>query len=109
MLSISVRLRVDRDLILPASADLHIVVSLQIYPYNIFNFFLAVGIYLVRWRRKKADLPRASFKAWDVAVVFNILTNIFLIVMPWYPPAAGRNGGNVSFWYGSSTATGCGM
>ena len=52
------------------------------------------------------NLPRGEFKAWDIVVIFNILVNLYLVVMPWYPPATGRNGGNVSFWYGTSTVTG---
>lgn len=67
---------------------------------------MAVGIYFVRRRRGKLGLPRAEFRAWDPVVIFNILVNLYLVVMPWYPPASGRNGGNVSFWYGTSIVTG---
>lgn len=68
---------------------------------------MAVGIYLVRWRHRKANLPRGSFRAWDVAVFFNILVNFYMVVMPWYPPSKGRN--NFSFWYGTSSVVGIGM
>jgi hypothetical protein len=80
-----------------------------VYPNSIFNVLIAVGLYVVRWRRGKSNLPRGSFRAWDVAVVFNILVNLYLVVMPWYPPPGGANGGNVSFWYGTSLVTGIAM
>lgn len=61
---------------------------------------MAIGLYLVRRR-----LPsRATFRAWDVALVFNILTQVFLLVMPWWPPAGGK--GDVSFWYGTYVVVG---
>ncbi|KAL9622363.1 MAG: hypothetical protein Q9160_003205 [Pyrenula sp. 1 TL-2023] len=72
---------------------------------------MAVGIYFVRYRRKKLGVPRlrgseGGFRAWNVAVVFSILVNLYLLVMPWYPPASGANGGDVSFWYGTYVVTG---
>lgn len=74
-----------------------------------YNVFIAIGIYLVRWRRRKANLPQGQFRAWDVAVVFNILVNLYMVVMPWYPPAGGANAGAYSFWYGTSLVVGIGM
>ncbi len=70
---------------------------------------MAVGIYIVRWRRRRLHLPRAEFRAWDVFVVFNILVNLYLIIMPWYPPAGGPFSGDVSFWYATYVVTGIGM
>lgn len=67
---------------------------------------MAVGIYAVRWRRKRANLPPATFRAWDIAVVFNVLVAVYLLVMPWYPPDGGVYAGDVSFWYATSVATG---
>jgi hypothetical protein len=84
-------------------------VSLQAYPNAIYNVIIAVGIYVVRWRRRKANLPPGPFKAWDIAVIFNILVNIYLVVMPWYPPAGGANAGAFHFWYGTSLVTGIAM
>ena len=76
---------------------------------------MAVGIYIVRWRRKRAKLPPPSFKAWHIAIIFNILVNVYLLVMPWYPPAGGPYAGNVSFLYstycivGIAIIVGCGI
>lgn len=65
---------------------------------------MGVGLYLVRWRRRKANLPRGEFQAWHVAVLFNIIVQIFTLVMPWWPPAAGK--ADVSFWYATYVVTG---
>jgi hypothetical protein len=64
-----------------------------------FNLALAVGLYVVRWRRKCLGFPAPEYRAWDIAVVFSILVSLFLLVMPWYPPDGGPFAGDVSFWY----------
>ena len=79
---------------------------MQIYPLAIFNFFMTVGLYIIRHRRRKLGLPRAEFRAWDVSVIFNIASNLFLVIMPWYPPATGRDGGDVNFWYATYVVVG---
>ena len=84
----------------------HPVVDLQTYPAAIFMLFMTVGLYIVRYRRRKLGLPRAEFRAWDISVVFNIAANLFLVIMPWYPPASGRDGGDVSFWYATYVVVG---
>lgn len=65
---------------------------------------MAIGLYLVRWRRNKANLPRPQFKVWHPVAIFNILVHTYLLVMPWYPPAGGK--GDVSFWYGTYVVVG---
>ena len=88
----------------------HAVVSdLSVLPTAAFNFAMAVGLYVVRWRRKRANLPRPQFRAWDPVVIFNILVQVYLLVMPWYPPAGGQYAGDVSFWYATYVVTGIGM
>ncbi|EPE28870.1 hypothetical protein GLAREA_00028 [Glarea lozoyensis ATCC 20868] len=90
----------------PAGDAFNFIVNLQSYPSAFFNVTMAVGLYLVRHRRKKLGVPRSEFRAWDIVVVFNVLTNLFLLIMPWYPPASGRYGGDVSFWYGTYIVVG---
>ena len=70
---------------------------------------MALGLYITRWRRSKANLPEPEFKAWHVAIIFNILVQTYLLVMPWYPPAGGATGGDVSFWYATYCVVGLGM
>ena len=86
-----------------------LVVDLQSYPSAIFNCLMAVGLYLVRYRRRKLRLSRAEFRAWDVSVLFSIAANLFLVIMPWYPPSSGRDGGDVSFWYATYVVVGISM
>lgn len=85
------------------------VADLQVYPSAFFGFVMTVGLYVVRWRRKRLNLPRPIFKAWDVIIVFNIVKDVYLLVMPWYPPAGGVFAGDVSFWYATYVVAGIGM
>ena len=73
------------------------------------NLKLGVGIYLVRHRHAKLGIPRPSFRAWHIAIVLNILVQLYVIILSWYPPADGANGGDVSFWYASYIVTGYGI
>ena len=94
----------------PAGDAFNFVVDLAVYPSAFFLFLMALGLYLVRARRRRLGLSkREGFRAWDVAVVFTVLVNLYLLVMPWYPPATGATGGDVSFWYATYVVTGIGM
>lgn len=88
-------------------------VDLNIYPSSFFNFCMALGLYFTRHSRKRLDIPapsrKASFRAWHVAVLFSIAVNVFMLVMPWYPPTDGATGGDVSFWYATYVVTGIGI
>ncbi|KAL5339612.1 amino acid permease-domain-containing protein [Aspergillus crustosus] len=93
-------------LAVPAGDAFTFVNDLASLPTAIFNLAMALGIYVVWWRRRKANLPQPEFKAWDVAIVFNILVQTYLLVMPWYPPDGGEYAGDVSFWYATYAVTG---
>lgn len=90
-------------------ADSRLVADLQVYPSAFFGFVMSVGLYIVRWRRKRLNLPRPTFKAWDVIIIFNITKDVYLLVMPWYPPNGGVFAGDVSFWYATYVIAGIGM
>jgi amino acid transporter len=89
------------------------VVDLNSYPSAFFFFLMAVGLYLVRNQRKRLNIPESTkghrFRAWHIALIFTIFVNLYLLIMPWYPPAAGRDGGDVSFWYAAYVVTGIGI
>jgi hypothetical protein len=109
MLLLSVRIFLVEASRRDCDADTGTVNDLSILPSAAFNLAMAVGIYIVRWRRKKANLPEPEFKAWHVVIIFNILIQLYLIIMPWYPPAGGQYAGDVSFWYATYAVTGVGM
>ncbi|CAK7234978.1 hypothetical protein SCUCBS95973_009114 [Sporothrix curviconia] len=90
----------------PAGDAFNFVVDTKIYPASIFALLMGAGLYIVRWRRARAKLPQPSFKAWHVAVIFNVLVNLYAIVMPWYPPSGGIYAGDVSFFYATYLLTG---
>ncbi|GKT46229.1 uncharacterized protein ColSpa_06410 [Colletotrichum spaethianum] len=82
------------------------VVSLKTYPDGIFHFAMAVGVYLIRTRRKRANLGHTEFKSWHVTVIFFILLQVYILAMPWWPPKGGPYAGNVSFWYATYCVVG---
>lgn len=86
-----------------------IVVDLSVYPTNLFNFLLVIGLVLIRKRRKALNLPRPEYRAWWIAIAFAFLANLYMLIAPWYPPAEGADGGDVSFWYGTYLVVGLGL
>ncbi|KAF6807388.1 high-affinity methionine permease [Colletotrichum sojae] len=96
-------------LAVPAGDAFTFVNDLGIFPAAAFNLAMAVGIYVVRWRRSKLNLPEPEFRAWHVVIIFNICIQLYLLVMPWYPPAGGQYAGDVSFWYATYAVTGLGI
>ncbi|KAI5369360.1 Putative amino acid/polyamine transporter I [Septoria linicola] len=86
-------------LAVPAGDAFQFMSNLQVYPNALFMLLLSVGIFFVRKRHGRLGLGKPAFSAWTVVVVFNILVQIYLLAIPWYPPPGGRNAGNVSFWY----------
>ncbi|KAF5676146.1 high-affinity methionine permease [Fusarium heterosporum] len=94
-------------IVAPSAGDAFtFVVSLGTYPDAIFRFAMAVGLYVIRRRRSKAGIGRSDFKAWHPAVLFYILIQVFVLVMPWYPPKGGPYAGDVSFWYATYCVVG---
>jgi hypothetical protein len=60
---------------------------------------MAVGLYLIRARRKRVGKTNTGFKAWDALLIFFILLQVYILAMPWYPPKGGIYAGDVSFFY----------
>lgn len=83
--------------------------SLKVYPEALFHLALAVGLYVVRYRHKRVGRDRTEFRAWHAVVVFFILIQVFVVVMPWWPPKGGPYAGDVSFWYATYCVTGIAM
>ena len=90
---------------------MNFVVDLSTFPQAFFYLLMAIGLLFVRHRRKKLGVARTrgDFRAWDVLIAITIAVNLYLLVMPWYPPPGGATGGDVSFWYGTYIVTGIGM
>ncbi|GIK04343.1 hypothetical protein Aspvir_008424 [Aspergillus viridinutans] len=93
----------------PAGDAFNFVVDLGVYPTQAFALLLAIGLLLTRRHRKRHNIPPSGYKAWDVVVGFSILSNIYMLVAPWYPPTTGAKGGDVSFWYATYCAVGLGI
>ncbi|KPM42493.1 hypothetical protein AK830_g4073 [Neonectria ditissima] len=90
----------------PAGDAFQFVVSLKTYPDAIFYVALATGIYLVRRRRQRSGTPPSNFRAWNALPAFYLLIQVYLLVMPWFPPKGGPYAGDVSFWYATYCVVG---
>ncbi|KAF1846367.1 high-affinity methionine permease [Cucurbitaria berberidis CBS 394.84] len=90
---------------LPFGDAFQFLVDLRSYPDSIFIFLMVVGVYQLRYRRKKAGLPPPPFQAWHSALILSALVCLFILIMPWFPPKKS----NVSFWYGTYCAVGIGL
>ncbi|KAF5027072.1 hypothetical protein F66182_841 [Fusarium sp. NRRL 66182] len=90
----------------PAGDAFQFVVSLKTYPEGLFYLAMSIGLYIVRRHNKSVGRGRPEFKAWDVFAVFFILVQVFIVVMPWWPPKGGPYAGDVSFWYATYCVVG---
>ncbi|TVY29172.1 High-affinity methionine permease [Lachnellula hyalina] len=90
----------------PAGDAFNFIVDLQSYPSNVFLFLTTFGLFLIRRSRARIGIERAEFRTWNVAILFSLAVNIFILIMPWFPPTGGRYGGDVSFWYATYCAVG---
>ena len=81
----------------PAGDAFNFIVDLQSYPSNVFFFATTFGLLLIRKRRSRLGIEGTEFRVWNVAIAFSLAVNVFILVMPWYPPPGGRFGGDVSF------------
>lgn len=93
-------------LALPFGDAFDFLVDLRSYPDSVFIFLMVVGIYAIRYRRKKEGLPPAQFQTWHSALIFSALVCLFILIMPWVPP---EDGGDYSFWYGTYIVVGIGL
>ncbi|QQK47474.1 High affinity methionine permease [Penicillium digitatum] len=93
----------------PAGDAFSFVVDLGVYTSSFFGSVLTIGLVVTRIRRARLNLPPPEDKAWHVTVAFAILSNLYMVVIPWYLPSIGANGGDVSFWYATYCAVAIGI
>ncbi|CAO2649954.1 Nn.00g012460.m01.CDS01 [Neocucurbitaria sp. VM-36] len=92
-------------LALPFGDAFNFLVDLRSYPDSIFIFLMVVGIYYIRYRRRKEGLPPAPFQAWHSALILSAAVCLFILIMPWYQPEES----DVSFWYATYCVVGIGL
>lgn len=90
----------------PAGDAFQFVISLKTYPEGMFNLAMAIGVYVIRRRRARNNIPKSEFRVWDVLLVFFNLIQVYVLVMPWWPPKGGPYAGSVSFWYATYCVVG---
>ncbi|KAJ5125023.1 uncharacterized protein N7515_008848 [Penicillium bovifimosum] len=93
----------------PAGDAFNFVVDLAVYAMSFFGSLLTIGLVITRIRRARLNIPAPEYQAWHITVAFAILSNLYMVVMPWYPPTEGAHGGDVSFWYATYCAVALGI
>ncbi|KAF1913065.1 amino acid permease-domain-containing protein [Ampelomyces quisqualis] len=83
----------------PAGDAFQFVISLKSYPDAMFHVALVAGLVVLRRRRDRSGTPRSDFRAWWAVIILCLLSQVYLLVMPWFPPAGGIYAGTVSFFY----------
>ncbi|CAE6431953.1 unnamed protein product [Rhizoctonia solani] len=83
----------------PAQDAVVFLIDLTSYPALVFSLLIGCGVWILRRRRERLDLPEHAYKAPNVAVIMYVVQSIVLLVMPWIPPKGGSKGGDVGFFY----------
>ncbi|KAF5327890.1 hypothetical protein D9619_004853 [Psilocybe cf. subviscida] len=91
-------------LAVPAKDAFNFVLDFASYPNLFFQCAAAVSVWVLRRRRKRANLPRASLQAANSVVALYLVSCILLLVLPWVPPEPGH--ADVSFWYATYCVAG---
>ncbi|KAI0338061.1 amino acid transporter [Trametopsis cervina] len=63
------------------------ILDVEGYPQQIFNFFIVVGLFWLRWKKPNVLRP---FKVWWPVAVFFLAASVFLLVAPFLRPANGK-------------------
>uniref|UniRef100_A0A8H7K380 Amino acid permease/ SLC12A domain-containing protein n=1 Tax=Bionectria ochroleuca TaxID=29856 RepID=A0A8H7K380_BIOOC len=82
----------------PAGDAFQFVVDLQSYPSAMFQVAMTVGIYVLRWRRRRSGIPVPSSEPGIVHPRNAMVAS-----------SGGANGGDVSFWYATYCVVGIGI
>lgn len=90
---------------LPFGDAFNFLVDLRSYPDSMYLFLMVVGIYYLRYQRKKIGLPQPPFQAWHTALILQAAVCLFILIMPWFPPEEA----DVSFWYATYCVVGIGL
>ncbi|KAI9439932.1 amino acid transporter [Lactarius indigo] len=68
---------------LPARDAFNFTLDLASYPHLVFDAATAIGLWRLRARRAREELPKSPFQVWNIVVVLWLLKCVFLLVMPW--------------------------
>ena len=70
---------------------------------------MTLGLFFVRKRRLSIGAPKTEFRAWNIVLIFALAVNVYILVLPWVPPAGGIYAGDVSFFYATYCIVGLAM
>ncbi|BEJ14494.1 hypothetical protein CspHIS471_0402610 [Cutaneotrichosporon sp. HIS471] len=93
----------------PVDSAFNFIVALKNWPESVFFSLVAIGLLRLRYQRDKAGLPRTEFRVFTLVAIFFILTNLFLIVMPWVPPKGTTKSPSFNFFYATPAIVAVGV
>ncbi|KAI0760733.1 amino acid transporter [Fomes fomentarius] len=70
----------------PPAVAYPFILNVEGYPQQIFNFFIVIGLFWLRYTKPNVHRP---FKVWWPLVVVFFAAALFLIIAPFLPPANG--------------------
>ncbi|KAF6757233.1 amino acid transporter [Ephemerocybe angulata] len=94
-------------LAVPARDTFNFVLDLASYPHLIFQIAMVVGVWILRKRNAKKNLPPSSLQTHNFYIILYLASAILLLVLPWVPPEPGH--ADVSFWYATYCVAGLGL
>ncbi|KAG8990639.1 hypothetical protein FRB94_013232 [Tulasnella sp. JGI-2019a] len=89
----------------PAASSFSFLVSMHMYPTNVFQMLTALGVWTLR---AQLDIVE-TFHAWTGFVVIFAAKCFLTVIMPWIPPAGGPQTGNPGTWYATYCLVGIGI
>lgn len=72
----------------PPGPAYNFIINLYVYPGTVVNIFVTAGLLYLHANRKRENWSSPWHTPWPVAVVF-LVSNVFLMLMPFWPPAPG--------------------
>ncbi|KAJ7022767.1 amino acid transporter [Mycena alexandri] len=70
----------------PPAVAYPFILDVEVYPQQIINFFVVIGLFWLRYKKPNAHRP---FKVWLPFAVFFLASVLFLIIAPFLQPANG--------------------
>ena len=71
------------------------ILDVEGYPSSVINFFVVIGLCLLRWKTPHVTRP---FRVWWPVAVFFMIGQAFLLVAPFLRPPGGKGDTSLPYW-----------
>ncbi|KAI9833347.1 MAG: hypothetical protein M1819_003742 [Sarea resinae] len=80
---------------IPFGDAYNFILDVEGYPGSIINFFVVLGLFILRWNAPAVHRP---FKVWLPIAVFYMVGQAFLLVAPFLRPPGGKGDTSLPYW-----------